>query len=58
VRCWEAGKRKNALEWVLFPTVPVTDAAAARERLGQKFKPKDCQFLTFNTWRVSASSAS
>jgi hypothetical protein len=33
VRCWEAGQRKNALEWVLFTTVPVTDAAMALERL-------------------------
>jgi DDE family transposase len=33
VRCWEAGKRKNALEWVLFTTVPVTDAAMALERI-------------------------
>jgi Transposase DDE domain len=33
VRCWEAGKRKNALEWVLFTTVPVTDAASALERI-------------------------
>jgi hypothetical protein len=32
VRCWEVGKRKNALEWVLFTTVPVTDAATAWER--------------------------
>jgi hypothetical protein len=28
------------------------------KRLGQNFKPRDCHFLTFNTWRVSASSAS
>jgi Transposase DNA-binding/Transposase DDE domain len=33
VRCWEIGKRKNALEWVLFTTVPVTDAASALERI-------------------------
>jgi transposase-like protein/DDE family transposase len=33
VRCWEAGKRKNALEWILFTTVPVTDAASALERI-------------------------
>jgi Transposase DNA-binding/Transposase DDE domain len=33
LRCWEPGKRKNALEWVLFTTVPVTDAASARERI-------------------------
>jgi hypothetical protein len=33
VRCWEARKRKNALEWVLFTTVPVTSAASALERL-------------------------
>jgi Transposase DNA-binding/Transposase DDE domain len=33
VRCWETGKRKNALEWVLFTTVPVTDAASALERI-------------------------
>jgi Transposase DNA-binding/Transposase DDE domain len=33
IRCWEPGKRKNALEWVLFTTVPVTDAASARERI-------------------------
>jgi Transposase DNA-binding/Transposase Tn5 dimerisation domain len=33
VRCWEAGKGKNALEWILFTTVPVTDAATARERI-------------------------
>jgi Transposase DNA-binding/Transposase DDE domain len=33
VRCWEAGKGKNALEWVLFTTVPVTDAASALERI-------------------------
>jgi hypothetical protein len=33
VRCWETGQRKNALEWVLFTTVPVTDAASARERI-------------------------
>jgi transposase-like protein/transposase Tn5 family protein len=33
VRCWEPGKRTNALEWVLFTTVPVTDAASARERI-------------------------
>jgi hypothetical protein len=33
-------------------------STATGKRLGQNFKPKDCQFLTFNTWRVSASSAS
>jgi len=33
VRCWEAGKRKNALDWILFTTVPVTDAATALERI-------------------------
>jgi Transposase DNA-binding/Transposase Tn5 dimerisation domain len=33
VRCWEAGKRKNAWEWILFTTVPVTDAATALERI-------------------------
>jgi hypothetical protein len=33
VRCWEAGRRKNALEWILFTTVPVTDAATALERI-------------------------
>jgi Transposase DNA-binding/Transposase Tn5 dimerisation domain len=33
VRCWETGKGKNALEWILFTTVPVTDAATARERI-------------------------
>jgi Transposase DDE domain len=33
VRCWEAGQRKNALEWVLFTTVPVTEAASALERI-------------------------
>jgi Transposase DNA-binding len=33
LRCWEPGKRKNALEWVLFTTVPVTDAASALERI-------------------------
>jgi hypothetical protein len=33
VRCWEAGRRKNALEWILFTTVPVTDAATALERM-------------------------
>jgi hypothetical protein len=33
VRCWEAGKRKNALEWILFTTVPVTEAASALERI-------------------------
>jgi hypothetical protein len=33
VRCWEARKGKNALEWVLFTTVPVTDAASALERI-------------------------
>ena len=33
MRCWEAGKRKNALEWILFTTVPVTDAASALERI-------------------------
>ena len=33
VRCWEAGKRKDALEWILFTTVPVTDAASAWERI-------------------------
>ena len=33
VRCWQVGKRKNALEWVLFTTVPVTDAATAWERI-------------------------
>ena len=33
VRCWETGKRKNALEWILFTTVPVTDAASALERI-------------------------
>jgi Transposase DNA-binding/Transposase Tn5 dimerisation domain len=32
VRCWEPGK-KNALEWVLFTTVPVTDTASALERI-------------------------
>jgi hypothetical protein len=33
VRCWEAGKRKNALDWILFTTVPVTNAATALERI-------------------------
>jgi hypothetical protein len=33
VRCRETGKRKNALEWILFTTVPVTDAASALERI-------------------------
>jgi len=33
VRCWEVGKRKNALDWILFTTVPVTDAATALERI-------------------------
>jgi Transposase DNA-binding/Transposase Tn5 dimerisation domain len=33
LRCWEPGKRKNALEWVLFTTVSVTDAASALERI-------------------------
>ena len=33
VRCWEAGKRKNALEWILFTTVPVAAAASALERI-------------------------
>jgi Transposase DNA-binding/Transposase Tn5 dimerisation domain len=33
VRCWEASKRKNALEWILFTTVPVTDVASALERI-------------------------
>jgi hypothetical protein len=33
VRCWETGKRKHALEWILFTTVPVTDAASALERI-------------------------
>src|SRR3954451_11199308 len=33
VRCWEAGQRKHAWEWILFTTVPVTDAASAWERL-------------------------
>ena len=33
MRCWEASKRKNALEWILFTTVPVTDAASALERI-------------------------
>jgi Transposase Tn5 dimerisation domain len=33
VRCWETGQRKNALEWVLFTTVPVTEAASALERI-------------------------
>jgi hypothetical protein len=33
VRCWEASKRKNALEWILFTTVSVTDAASAWERI-------------------------
>jgi hypothetical protein len=33
VRCWETGKRRNALEWILFTTVPVTDAASAWERI-------------------------
>jgi Transposase Tn5 dimerisation domain len=33
VRGWEAGKRKNAWEWILFTTVPVTDAAWALERI-------------------------
>src|SRR4051794_41504475 len=31
VRCWEASKRKNALEWILFTTVAITDAASALE---------------------------
>jgi len=30
---WEPSKRKKALEWVLFTTGPVTDAASARERI-------------------------
>jgi hypothetical protein len=33
VRCWEATKGKDGLEWILFTTVPVTEAAAALERL-------------------------
>jgi hypothetical protein len=33
LRCWEPGKRKNAREWVLFTTMPVTEAASARERI-------------------------
>ena len=33
VRCWETGKGKNALERILFTTVPVTDAASAWERI-------------------------
>jgi uncharacterized membrane protein YgdD (TMEM256/DUF423 family) len=33
VRCWETSKRKHALEWILFTTVPVTDAASALERI-------------------------
>ena len=33
VRCWEAGKQKNTLEWILFTTVPVTNAATALERI-------------------------
>jgi hypothetical protein len=33
LRCWEPGKRKHALEWVLFTTVSVTDAASALERI-------------------------
>jgi Transposase DNA-binding len=33
VRCWEAGQRKHAWEWILFTTVPVTDAASAWERM-------------------------
>ncbi len=33
VRCWETSKRKNALEWILFTTVSVTDAASALERI-------------------------
>jgi hypothetical protein len=33
VRCWEASKRKHALEWILFTTVPVNDAASALERI-------------------------
>ena len=33
VRCWETSKRKQALEWILFTTVPVTDAASALERI-------------------------
>jgi hypothetical protein len=30
VRCWEASDRPDALEWILFTTVPVTDGAACR----------------------------
>jgi hypothetical protein len=33
VRCWETSQRKHALEWILFTTVPVTDAASAWERI-------------------------
>jgi Transposase DNA-binding/Transposase Tn5 dimerisation domain len=33
VRCWETSKRKKALEWILFTTIPVIDAASALERL-------------------------
>ena len=33
VRGWEASSREDAWEWVLFTTVPVTGAAAARERI-------------------------
>jgi Transposase DNA-binding/Transposase DDE domain len=33
VRCWETSKRKHALEWILFTTVPVTDAVSALERI-------------------------
>jgi Transposase DNA-binding/Transposase DDE domain len=33
VRCWETSKRKQALEWILFTTLPVTDAASALERI-------------------------
>ena len=32
-RCWETGKWKNALEWILFTTVAVTDVASALERI-------------------------
>jgi hypothetical protein len=33
VRCWETSKRKQALEWILFTTLPVIDAASAWERI-------------------------
>jgi hypothetical protein len=34
VRAWEEEEREDALEWILFCTLPVADADSALEKVG------------------------